>query len=77
MKGVTLRSSGKCETTMEKIMDATQTVKDALDANPEMRLVLEIATRARELEQMEPPKNFGISTEIISSQYLARQATQS
>jgi hypothetical protein len=57
--------------------DATQVVTDALDGSPDMRLVLEIANRARELERMEPPKNFGVGTEIISSQYLARQATQS
>ena len=47
-------------------MDATQTVKDALDANAEMRLVLEIATRARELEQTEPPIEIGIATDTVA-----------
>lgn len=58
-------------------MDATQTIKDALDASPDMRLVLETATRAREVEQLEPLKNFWINTEIVSSQYPVSQATQS
>ena len=57
-------------------MDATQIVKDALDANPEMRLVLDAATRAREIEQMTPPLNFGLVTEITSSQYLGPREIQ-
>lgn len=59
-------------------MDAvTQTVKDALDASPDMRLILEIAIRAREVERMEPPRNLWINTEIVSSQCPVSQATQS
>jgi hypothetical protein len=51
-------------------------VADALVAFPDMRLVLEVANRARELEQMTPPRNFGMSTEIISSPYLGSPEIQ-
>ena len=60
----------------EKNMDAPQIVKGALDASPEMRLVLEAATRAREVEQMTPPLNYGLVTEITSSQYPGPRETQ-
>jgi hypothetical protein len=48
-------------------MDAVaQTVKNALDANPEMRLVLEIAARSRELQELEPPIDIGIATDTVT-----------
>jgi hypothetical protein len=56
-------------------MDATQIVKDALDANPDMRLVLEIAARAHELEQMQPPKNLWVNTEIVTLGYPVQPET--
>ena len=56
-------------------MDATQTVKDALDANPDMRFVLEIATRAHELEQMQLPKNLWVNTEIVTLEYPVQPET--
>jgi len=58
-------------------MDAAQVVKDAFVSNPDMRIVLEIATRAREVEQMSPPRNLSPLTEVTSSQYLAPPAIQS
>ncbi len=57
--------------------NTTQIVEDALDVNPDMRLVLELAVRAREIEQRDPPKNLWINTEVVSSQYPVSQATQS
>jgi chemotaxis response regulator CheB len=58
-------------------MDATQTIQDALDASPDMRLVLDAANRARAVEQLEPLKNFWINTEVVSSEYPVSQATES
>jgi hypothetical protein len=57
--------------------NTTQFVEDALDVNPEMRLVLELAARAREIEQRAPPINLWVNTEVVSSQYPVSQATQS
>jgi hypothetical protein len=61
------------------IMNAEQIVKNALEKNPEIRLVLEIAERAREVESKEPPRNIGIATEIVAiptnSQSLVPPAT--
>lgn len=45
--------------------DAAKTVKDILDANPEIRLVLEISKRARALESLTPPIDLGSATETI------------
>ncbi len=45
-------------------MDADQIIKDALEANPDVRLVLEIARRAREADSKEPPRELGASTDV-------------
>ncbi len=47
-------------------MDAEQVIENALDRNPEMQLVLEIAARAREAESKEPPRNIGMATETAA-----------
>jgi len=47
-------------------MKAEQVIKSALDRNPEIRLVLEIAARAREAESKEPPRNIGMATETAA-----------
>jgi hypothetical protein len=46
--------------------DATQLVKDTLESNDEVRLVLDIATRARELEARELPRENNVSTDVIA-----------
>lgn len=47
-------------------MDAAQIIKDALETNPDVRLVLEIATRARDADSKEPPRELGASTEVTA-----------
>ncbi len=47
-------------------MTAAQMIKKALDENPDIRLVLEAAERAREAESKEPPRNIGIATETVA-----------
>ena len=47
-------------------MNAEQVIKDALDRNPEIRLVLEIAARAREVESKDPPRNMEVATETVA-----------
>jgi hypothetical protein len=47
-------------------MKTKQTIQDAIDANPEIRLILEIATRARETEARELPREIGSSTEVVA-----------
>lgn len=47
-------------------MDAEQIVKDAIATNPDVRLVLEMAARAREAESKEPPRSIGMSTEVAA-----------
>jgi hypothetical protein len=47
-------------------MQAEKIVKNALDKNPDMRLVLEIAARARETESKEAPRNIGMATDVVS-----------
>lgn len=61
-------------------MDAEQIIKNALDKNPDIRLVLEIAARARAVESKEPPRNMEITTETVAvptnSQGLVPQGTR-
>jgi hypothetical protein len=57
--------------------DPQQIIVNALLENPDISIVLEISKRARELEQMQPAKNFGIGSETLSSQCLAQQVIQS
>ena len=47
-------------------MNANQVIKDAIEMNPEIRLVLEIATRAREAEARELPREIGSATEVVA-----------
>ena len=49
-----------------KALSAAQLVQEELDKNPDVRLVLEIATRARETEAKEPPRELGASTEVVA-----------
>lgn len=44
----------------------TQLVKDALNGNDEIRLVLDVATRARETEDRELPREINVSTDVIA-----------
>ena len=46
-------------------MDAGQIIKDALDANPELRLVLEVSERTQLLESLAPPVDIRVATETI------------
>lgn len=46
--------------------DVTQLIKNALEANPEVRLVLEIASRARDAESREAPRELGASTDVTA-----------
>jgi hypothetical protein len=49
-------------------------VRELINENPVVRLVLEIAMRARALESLEPPRYIGIATDFVAvapnSQYL-------
>lgn len=60
-------------------MNAEQIIKTALDNNPEIRLVLEIAARARDAESKEQPRNIGMATEVAAvptnSQYPVSRGT--
>ena len=47
-------------------MNAEQMIKNATDKNPEIRLVLEIAARARELESKQPPRDIVTATETVA-----------
>jgi hypothetical protein len=47
-------------------MNADQIIQDALDKNPDVRLVLEIAARARDMEAKEPPREIGVATEVAA-----------
>jgi hypothetical protein len=49
------------------IADTAQVIEDGLAANPDVRLVLEIALRAREVESKEPPRNIGVATDIVAT----------
>lgn len=47
-------------------MDANQTIKRAFDENPDVRMVLEIATRAYDTETRELPREIGTTTDIVA-----------
>lgn len=47
-------------------MSVEQTIKKALSENPEIRLILDIATRARDVQAQEPPREIGSSAEVIA-----------
>lgn len=46
--------------------DVPQIIQNEFSKNPEVRLVLEIALRAREVESKEPPVNIGTATEVVA-----------
>jgi hypothetical protein len=47
-------------------MNIEKVIKSNLKENPEVRLVLEIAARARDLEALEPPREIGFATDIVA-----------
>ena len=47
-------------------MKVEQVVKEALKENSEIRLVLEIAGRAREVDERTPPQELRVSTEVAA-----------
>jgi hypothetical protein len=47
-------------------MKPAQLIRDAIEKNPDIRLILEIAVRAREIESKEPPRNIGVATDIVA-----------
>jgi hypothetical protein len=57
-------------------MNATQIIKDALTDNDEVRLVLEIAARAREREEAELPAEVSTHTEIVPTSSLVPLETR-
>lgn len=50
----------------EEAVNAAQMVEKVLKENPDVRLVLEIAARAREAEARELPQEIGASTEVAA-----------
>lgn len=40
---------------------------DGLQANPEVKIVMEIAMRAREVEAREPPRDIDMATETVAT----------
>jgi len=51
---------------MEANMDAQQIVKKAISENPEVRLVLEIAARARAIEENNPAVDLTPKNEVVA-----------
>jgi hypothetical protein len=47
-------------------MSAPDTIRKALEDNPDLRIVLEIASRARELEAKEPPRELVTTTGVVT-----------
>jgi hypothetical protein len=47
-------------------MDTNQTIKKAFDENPDVRMVLDIATRARDTEARDLPREIGAATEVVA-----------
>jgi hypothetical protein len=48
-------------------MDTNQAIKKAFNENPDVRMVLDIATRARETETRELPREIGAATEVVAT----------
>lgn len=57
-------------------VDANKIINDGLASFPDIQIVLEISARAREVEQMTPPLNLSMATEIVSSGYPGQQGIQ-
>jgi hypothetical protein len=47
-------------------MKIERIIQDAVDANPEIRLILEIAARARDTEAREQPRELSSATEVAA-----------
>jgi hypothetical protein len=47
-------------------MNIEKVIESKLKENPEVRLVLQIAARARDLEALEPPREIGLATDIVA-----------
>ena len=47
-------------------MKTKQTIQDATEANPEIRLILDIAARARGLEEQSAPMDLRPSTDVVA-----------
>jgi hypothetical protein len=47
-------------------MDTEQIIKRALNENPDIRLVLDVAARARDTEARERPREIEASTEVVA-----------
>jgi hypothetical protein len=66
---VTKPKASKAQARIRASMDAETIVRNLTD----VRLVLEIATRAHAIESREPPRNLGMATDVVvnptNSQY--------
>jgi hypothetical protein len=47
-------------------MSVSKTIRRAINENPEIRVVLAIAERAREMEAKEPPRELIVKTEVVA-----------
>lgn len=47
-------------------MKAEKVIQQALEDNPEFRLVLDMAARARDVESKEPARDIGMATDVVS-----------
>lgn len=50
----------------EEVVSAAEMIEKALKENPDVRLVLDIAARARETESRELPREIGAATEVVA-----------
>lgn len=49
-----------------EIMNAAEVIERAVKENPDVQLVLDLATRARETEARELPREIGVATEVVA-----------
>jgi hypothetical protein len=49
----------------KRVSGDVETVRNLIDKNTDVRLVLEIATRAHAIESREPPRNLGVATDVV------------
>lgn len=47
-------------------MNVAEVIEKAKKENPDVRLVLDLATRARETEARELPREIGVATEVVA-----------
>jgi hypothetical protein len=59
--------SRKARKAKPKLRAPAAVIQKAIDENPEVRLVLEIAMRARDAESKEPPLDIGMATDIVAT----------